>query len=190
VTRRAGVWLWRWRRNPLRRTCDVVEGWILLMAWVLAVAGGLVAGLLTAGAIQHNAEQARAQSRPVQAVVVQEPPEDSARPSSSALVWGTVRWTGPDGSTHTGRTRIPASANPGTQLTVWTDGRGTLTHPPASAADTAFQACLGGLWASAAGAGLVIGGAKLVQARLDRRRFDRWEEEWARVDAQWRRKTG
>ncbi|MEU2879366.1 hypothetical protein ABZ651_24505, partial [Streptomyces sp. NPDC007070] len=39
VTRRAGVRWWRWRRNPLRRTSDVVEAWLLLVAWTLAVLG-------------------------------------------------------------------------------------------------------------------------------------------------------
>ncbi|MYS43445.1 hypothetical protein GTY23_19820, partial [Streptomyces sp. SID5998] len=59
VTRRAGVRWWRWRRNPLRRTSDVVEAWILLVAWTLAVLGGLVAGLLTAGAVQQSADRVR-----------------------------------------------------------------------------------------------------------------------------------
>ena len=190
MTRRAGVWLWRWRRNPLRRTSDVVEAWVLLVAWILALVGGLVAGVLTASAMQASAERVRAQSHPVQAVLTQDPTHGSARPTSSALVWGTVRWTDRDGSTHTGRTRVPASAVPGSPLTVWSNGRGGLTPPPASAADAAFQSFLGGLWASAASAGLVIGGAKLVQTRLDRRRFDQWAEEWARVDARWGRKTG
>ncbi|MFE2508849.1 Rv1733c family protein [Streptomyces naganishii] len=190
VTRRAGVWLWRWRRNPLRRTSDVVEAWILLVAWVLAVSGGLVAGLLTAGAMQQSADRVRAQSRPVAAVLTQEATHGAARPTSSSLVWGTVRWTEPDGSAHTDRARVPATARPGTSVTVWTNGHGALTSPPASAADTAFQSVLGGLWAGTAAAGLVVGGSKLVRARLDHRRFEQWADEWARVDTRWGRKTG
>ncbi|MGV9343672.1 Rv1733c family protein [Streptomyces spiralis] len=190
VTRRAGVWLWRWRRSPLRRTSDVVEAWILLVAWALALAGGLLAGVLTASAMQQSAQRVREQSRPVSAVLTHEAAQGSARPTSSALAWGTVRWSEPDGSTHTDRARVPASATPGSHVTVWTNGHGMLTSPPASTADTAFQSGLGGLWAGAATAGLVIGGAKLIQSRLDRRRFDQWAEEWARVDTWWGRKTG
>ncbi|MFI1165547.1 hypothetical protein ACH4UM_18520 [Streptomyces sp. NPDC020801] len=190
MTRRAGVWLWRWRRNPLRRTSDVVEAWILLVAWTLAVACGLLAGLLTGSAMQQGAERVRAQSRPVSAALTQEATQGAAGPSSSALVWGTVRWTDPDGSAHTGRTRVPTTARSGAQVTVWTNGHGTLTSPPVSPADTAFQSVLGGLWAGSATMGLVIGGAKLVRARLDHRRFDQWADEWARVDTRWGRKTG
>ncbi|MFK4148724.1 hypothetical protein [Streptomyces sp. NPDC004065] len=190
MTRRAGVWLWRWRRNPLRRTSDVVEAWIVLVAWVLAVAGGLVAGTLTAGAMQQSAERVRAQSRPVAAVLTEQAAHGAARPSSSALVWGTVRWTEPDGSTHTGRARVPATAPAGAPVTVWVNGRGALTAPPASPADTAFQSVLGGLWAGTAAVGLVVGGAKLARSQLDRRRFGQWDDEWARFDSRWGRKTG
>lgn len=190
MTRRPGVWLWRWRRNPLKRTSDVVEAWILLAAWTLAVVGGLLAGLLTAGAMQQNADRVRAQSHPVSALLTRDATHGAARPASGALVWGTVRWTDADGTAHTGRTRVPATATPGAHITVWTNGHGALTAQPASPADTAFQSFLGGLWAGTATVGLVIGGAKLLRARLDHRRFDQWAEEWARVDTRWGRKTG
>ncbi|MGX4693925.1 Rv1733c family protein [Streptomyces sp. JNUCC 63] len=190
MTRRTGVWLWRWRRNPLRRTSDAVEAWILLVAWILAVAGGVLAGVLTAGAMQRSADRVRAETRPLPAVLTQDATHGATRPTSGALMWGTVRWTGPDGSVHTGRTRVPASATPGTHVTVWTNGHGVLTSPPASRADSAFQSTLGGLWAGTAAAGVVIGGAKLVRSRLDRRRFDQWDKEWARVDTPWGWKTG
>ncbi|MET9142296.1 hypothetical protein [Streptomyces sp. NPDC004042] len=190
MTRRAGMWLWRWQRNPLRRTSDVVEAWILAAAWVLAVVGALVAGLLTAGVMQQNAQRARAQSHPVSAVLTEGGSRSAARPAGGALVWGTVRWTDPDGSVHTGRTRVPSGVAAGSRLTVWTNGRGALTSPPASAADTAFQAVLGGLWAGTATVGFVVGGAKLAQNRLDHRRDAQWAEEWARMDARWGRMTG
>ncbi|MGW4275426.1 Rv1733c family protein [Streptomyces seoulensis] len=190
MTRRAGVRLWRLRRNPLRRTSDVVEAWILISAWVLALAGALVAGLLTAGAVQRTADRVREQTHAVPAVLAGEPAAGAAaRPAGGALVWGTVRWTDAAGVTHTDRTRVPATAAPGARVTVWTNARGALTAPPPSAADTAFQTVLGGLWAGTAAAGLVLGGARLARTRLDRRRFDQWAEEWARVDT-WGRKTG
>jgi hypothetical protein len=36
----------RWRRNSLRRHSDVVEVWVVLVIWLLAVAAGLLAGVL------------------------------------------------------------------------------------------------------------------------------------------------
>ncbi|MFF9125586.1 hypothetical protein ACF09J_20170 [Streptomyces sp. NPDC014889] len=190
MTRRAGVRLWRWRRNPLRRTSDVVEAWILLVAWVLAVACGVLAGVLTAGAMQQAAERVRAGTRSVPAVVTQEATRGAVRPVGGALGWGTVRWTDANGSAHTSRTRVPVSATPGDHVTVWTNGQGTLVPPPASSADIAFQTTLAGLWAGTTSAGVVIGGAKLARTRLDRRRFAQWDDEWARVDTPWGWKTG
>ncbi|MEW2295154.1 hypothetical protein ABZ719_21010 [Streptomyces sp. NPDC006743] len=168
----------------------MIEAWILLAAWVLALVGGLVAGLLTVGAMQQTAERARAQSHPVTAVLTRDGPGGNDRPAGGALVWGTVRWTEPDGAGHTDRTRVPAAATPGSRITVWTNGHGALTSPPASAADTAFQSVLGGLWAGTATVGLVIGTAKLAQSRLDHHRFDQWDDEWARMDTRWGRMTG
>ncbi|MDF3299316.1 Rv1733c family protein [Streptomyces tropicalis] len=190
MTRRTGVWLWRWRSNPLRRTSDVVEAWLLLAACVLAVAGGLLSAVLTSGVMQRSADRVRAESRPMAAELTAEATHGPARPSSAALVWGTVRWTDRDGTAHTGRARVPAAARPGNQVTVWTNGRGRLTSPPASAADATFQAALGGLWAGTAAVGAVLGGVKLVRGRLDRHRMAQWAEEWALVDSQWGRKTG
>lgn len=190
MTRRAGVRLWRWQRNPLKRTSDVVEAWVLLVAWVLAVVGGALVGVLTAGAMQQNADRVRTETRPSSAVLIQEATPGTSRSANGALMWGTVRWTEPDGSVHTGRTRVPASATPGTHVTVWTNGRGALTSPPPSRADSTFQAVLGGLWASTAAVVVVVGGAKLVRSQLDRRRFDQWDKEWERVDTPWGWKTG
>ncbi|MFI2642367.1 hypothetical protein [Streptomyces sp. NPDC018610] len=190
MTRRAGVRLWRWRRNPLRRTSDVVEAWIVLAAWVLAVVGALATALLTAGAMQQSAQRVRQQSHAVSAVLTREPERTTARTTGAQLVWGTVRWTDPGGAAHTDRTRVPATATPGARVTVWTNGRGALTAPPPSPADTAFQSVLGALWAGTATAGLVAGGARLARTRLDRRRFDQWAEEWARMDTPWGRTRG
>ncbi|WP_344048622.1 Rv1733c family protein [Streptomyces thermoalcalitolerans] len=190
MTRRAGVRLWRWRRNPLRRTSDIVEAWILLVAWVLAVVGGVLTGVLTTGAMQRSADQVRSTTHERSAVLTREAPHGASGPANSALKWGTVRWTDPDGSVHTGRTRVPASAAPGTHVTVWTNGRGVLTSPPPSRADSTFQSVLGGLWAGAATVGVVVGGTKLARSRLERRRLDQWDEEWARVDTPWGWKTG
>ena len=191
MTRRAGVWLWRWRRNPLRRRCDLVEAWVLLAAWIIALAGGLLAGLLTAGSMQESSDLARAEGRQVTAVLIRDPEHRATvHLEDGTLTWGTVRWTAADGSTHTGRTRVSATAHAGSRMTVWTDRHGALTPRPPSRTDAALQSALGGFWAGAATAGVVMGGAWLVRARLDHRRMDQWAEEWAQAATRWGRKTG
>ena len=45
------VRMWRWRRSPLRRRCDLVEAWVVLAGWVIALVCGVVAGLAAVGAV-------------------------------------------------------------------------------------------------------------------------------------------
>jgi hypothetical protein len=67
---------WRWRRNPLRRRSDVVEAWLLLAAWTIALVSGLIVGLLTADAVGHMTPR----SAPPAATAVTDP--ESAQPPS------------------------------------------------------------------------------------------------------------
>src|SRR5262245_57041990 len=49
-----GVWLWRWRRNPLRRRSDALEAWIVLAVWSVTVIGGVLAGLAAAHSVERG----------------------------------------------------------------------------------------------------------------------------------------
>ncbi|MFG3203607.1 hypothetical protein [Streptomyces sp. NPDC048192] len=69
---------WRWRRNPLRRRSDVVDAWLLLAAWTVALVSGLVVGLLTADAVGHMTPRP-APSRPAATALVD--PESAQSPS-------------------------------------------------------------------------------------------------------------
>lgn len=53
------VWLWRWRRNPLRRRADAVEAWVVLGVWALTVLAGVLAGWATAGAVEQGLARER-----------------------------------------------------------------------------------------------------------------------------------
>ncbi|MYW21330.1 hypothetical protein GT039_38670, partial [Streptomyces sp. SID2955] len=58
------VWLWRWRRNPLKRRADVVEAWVVLGACLLTVLAGVLAGLTATGSVEHGLARERAERRP------------------------------------------------------------------------------------------------------------------------------
>ncbi|MFF4751695.1 Rv1733c family protein [Streptomyces sp. NPDC002514] len=182
---------WRWRRSPLRRRSDVVEAWILLAAWVIAVVGSIFAGLVAASTVDRNLAQQRAERHTVSAVVTEDAPHGpSARTPDGGHVWATVRWTAPDGSTHLARTEVPPAAPKGTQVTVWTDGQGRLTSRPMAGGDAAFQSVWTGALVAVATAGAVAGCAQLARGRLERRRLNQWAEEWERVDTRWGGRTG
>ncbi|MFE5400287.1 hypothetical protein ACFQ9Z_02595 [Streptomyces sp. NPDC056580] len=184
------VWLWRWRRNPLRRRADVLEAWVVLAAWLLTVLAGVSAGLAAARSVEHGLARERADWRPAVArVVARAPGRSDSEAAGGERVWARVRWTAADGSVHAGQARVAPGSGAGSPVTVWTDPRGHLVSRPATASEAAFRAVLmGGLVGMSAAAIPFVGGLAL-RGRLERRRMDDWDAEWARFGPQWGRMT-
>ncbi|MER5843785.1 hypothetical protein ABT099_26530 [Streptomyces prasinus] len=192
-TRPRRVWLWRWRRSPLRRRSDVAEAWLLLVTLVLTLLAGTVAGLAAAGAVDRSLAERRAESRTAPAVLTQD--ADDALPSpvtedgsGDGRVWVKVRWTAPDGTGRTGRAEAGPGDEEGHVVTVWTDDAGRLVPEPPGGADARFQTVMAGLTVAAATGGTVVIGGWLVRSRIRRRRSEEWEAEWRRVEPSWRRR--
>ncbi|MEV6292153.1 hypothetical protein AB0M41_17375 [Streptomyces sp. NPDC051896] len=184
------VWLWRWRRNPLKRRADVMEAWVVLGAWLLTVLAGVSAGLVAAGSVEHGLAKERADWRPVVAHVVTRAPGSSPvhrQASSAERVWTKVGWTVADGSAHTGQVRVEPGSKAGTPVTVWTDPQGRLVSRPASAAEAAFRGTLIGCLVGVSAAAVPFGGGLALRSRLERRRMRAWDTEWARLGPQWGR---
>ncbi|MFF8669768.1 hypothetical protein [Streptomyces sp. NPDC015242] len=191
TSRRTTVRWWRWRRNALKRRVDVVEAWVVLAGWVCALLGGVLGGLVAADAVERAAERQRAQSRPVPAVLVRDAPGLSpARPASDHRVWGTVRWTAPDGSSRQDRARVLPRTRAGSTVPVWVGRDGDLTTAPVSASETRLHAALGGTLAGGFAAATVLGTAGLARLLLDRRRMAQWDADWERLDARRGWRTG
>ncbi|MCX5562816.1 hypothetical protein [Streptomyces sp. NBC_00038] len=190
-TQRSKVRLWRWRRNPLRRLSDVLEAWVLLTAYVLALVGAFLAGMATQGAVERHLDQQRVERQAVAAALVEDakdkPPAGAA---DDDRVWVTARWTAPDGSTRTGQTKVGPDARAGTRVTVWTDQHGVLTSKPVSHEEARLQSALAGALTAMITVGVVAGGACAARAWLDRRRMEQWAADWARTDTRWGGKTG
>ncbi|MDQ0785597.1 hypothetical protein QFZ64_001094 [Streptomyces sp. B3I8] len=175
--RRRKVWLWRWRRNPLRRRSDSVEAWVVLIAWTVTVAGGVLAGLAATHTVARTLARERAEWRPAVARLLENAPASAA---DGARVWARARWTAPDGSVRTGQARVQVGSARGTPVPVWTDTAGLLVGKPPSAATAATRAALIGALTGAAAATVPLVGGRLLRGRLERRRLDRWDEDWAR----------
>ncbi|MET9452473.1 Rv1733c family protein [Streptomyces cinerochromogenes] len=181
------VRLWRWRRNPLRRHSDVVEAWIVLVGWVLALAVGVFAGMVAARSSDAAFTAREARLHPVSAVLT----DDAARTPAAGTgyddgrVWAAVRWTDTDGSAHTDRAKVYPGAPAGTHVTVWTNQADRVVPAPVTGAAADLQSALtGALVAPAAGA-LVWGAGWLVRGRLIRRRMAEWDEEWKQIGPRW-----
>ncbi|MEV0174714.1 hypothetical protein AB0I00_26785 [Streptomyces sp. NPDC050803] len=187
----ARVRLWRWRRSPLRRRSDLVEAWVVLAGWAFALVGGLIAGLVAVGAVERAADQQRERSRQVSAVLMENAEDRSpARVAADYRVWAKVRWTEPDGSTHTDDARVPPKTKAGSQVTVWTDGSGQVTAEPLSGGETQLHAVSGGVLAALCTAGTVLGTVWVLRLWLERRRLEQWAVEWERIDTRNGWKTG
>lgn len=183
------VWLWRWRRNPLKRRSDRLESWVVLVAWALTVFGGVVTGLLSADSVESGLARQREEWRPVAAQLVEDAPEPGAASGAGAeKVWARVRWTAPDGSAREGQARVEPASAMGTPVTVWTDADGRLVTKPASESQARLRATLVGGLAGVFVAAVPYVGGRLVRGRLERRRMEQWDEAWARIAPLWERK--
>ncbi|MEU6318767.1 hypothetical protein [Streptomyces sp. NPDC047009] len=186
-----GVWLWRWRRNPLRRRSDALEAWIVLAVWSVTVIGGVLAGLAAAHSVERGMDRERAEWRPVMALLTQDAPKSAAASAAGAeRVWAKVRWTGTDGSSHAGRVRVAAGSTTGTAVTVWTDRDGSLVTEPATASQAHVRAAMVGVLVGAGVATVPFVGGRMARERLERRRMAQWDEAWARFGSTWGRMTG
>jgi hypothetical protein len=179
-------WFWRWRANPLRRRDDLVEAWIVLAVWLIALVGGIVAGTLTARASDASLAEQRAERTPVRAVVLADAPTDTARAGTVAdQVRAKVRWTAPDGTTRTGVALVERGHRPGSPVVVWQDPRGTLATEPPTRTEASVEAALLGAAAAVAFAGTVMGAGAVTRWRLEKRRLDLWAREWELVGPRW-----
>ncbi|MGW4911737.1 Rv1733c family protein [Streptomyces sp. NPDC004270] len=187
------VWLWRWRRNPLKRRADTLEAWVLLGAWLFTLLAGVLGGLAAARSVEDGLARERAEWHPVVAHVMDKAPGGSGPQSESSgreRVWARVGWTVADGSAHSGQARVAAGSKVGTPVTVWTDPQGHLvTRPPTASEAHLRSALIGGLVGLSTAAVPFVAGL-VVRGRLERRRMDRWDAEWSRLGPQWGRTTG
>ncbi|MER6704268.1 Rv1733c family protein [Streptomyces fumanus] len=190
--------LWRWRHNPLRRTTDLAEAWVALVALVLMVLAAPVAGVLVGGAagdaLERSVRDQRVTHHRVTATVVREldrspldaDPENAAAGDLRSRV--LADWTAPDGTGHRGPLLAGLAApHAGDRFAIWTDAHGRLVARPLDTATATTHAVLAGFGATLAAAGLTEGARRLIVWRMVRRRYARWDQAWDRAGPDWGR---
>ncbi|WP_369029835.1 Rv1733c family protein [Streptomyces adonidis] len=182
---------WRLRSNPLRRRDDIVEAWVVLAVWTLAVVGGTAVGLVAAHATEATLDQQRAERHTVNAVLLTDVPNPTTgRGSSGDKALAEVRWTAPDGSSRTDNTLVDTGLKSGTRVVLWQDGQGTLVTEPPSATEATVEGAVMGGFAGLSLVGGVHAVGALARRRLDQRRMAGWDREWDLVGPQWGHRTG
>ncbi|MEV0488220.1 hypothetical protein AB0I69_47435 [Streptomyces sp. NPDC050508] len=186
----AGVRWWRLRPNPLRRRSYLVEAWLLLAAWVLAVVAAVGVGAWTALAVERHVDALRAERHPVPAVLVEDAVRTVGTSDGSDNYRATVRWTAADGTKRTGLAHVDSDSKAGATTHVWLDAQGRLVPTPAGPAQARLEGVVLAVWTAVSAGGAVLLVGRGMSWRLERRRLDQWDAEWARVGPQWGHKTG
>jgi hypothetical protein len=177
-------------RNPLRRTSDRVETYLLAGLFVVAAAGAPFAAEAAAHAAYTGAlrtEQAQLATRhPVRAILAQ-PAGKSSAYTLSTEVPVQASWTSVTGVKRAGPVLAEAGSPKGSALTIWTDAAGNLTSPPLQSSQVAGQGDVAALGAVVAVAALYLCETAIVRYVLNRRRMAAWDADWVVTAKAWNR---
>jgi F0F1-type ATP synthase membrane subunit c/vacuolar-type H+-ATPase subunit K len=189
--------LWRWRRNPLRRRSDVLEGWARLFAALLVVVGapaaGWAVGDVVDDALHRMVRSERAERSHVTAALVQIRREravgadEQSAGASDRGAEADARWRTPDGAAHTGIVRVTADRKAGDRIRLWTDSAGRLVLPPMEPSTATTQAVLAGVGVALAAGGTAAAFRQALLWQFMRRRMADWGREWAQGPQSWGR---
>ncbi|MFJ5612806.1 hypothetical protein ACIQCJ_25935 [Streptomyces sp. NPDC093221] len=176
-----GIWLWRLRKNPLRRRSYAVEAWAFLAAALAALVVAVLVGVSTAHGLQREYAQQRLDRHSTSAVLTQKAP-DGYRLSRVDV---PAQWKAPDGTVLTGIVTASPGTSRGAVVPVWTNSQGVEVAQPLSPSSGEFQADVIGAGAAFAICVGVLIGCGITTKLLDHRRCARWDAEWTEADSRW-----
>jgi hypothetical protein len=183
------VRLWRPDGNPLRRTTDRVEGFVIAVLIGAFLSGAPIAALAAGHAAATGGwrtEHSQTSWHRVTAVLLRKAParlHPMFQGSLDPLV--PARWQAPDGTPRTGRIFAPEGAAAGSTVQVWTNGTGRLTTAPLLHSDVITGITLAASLAAAGVAAVLAVLGLLTRWLLDRRRLAAWHAHWELTGPQW-----
>ncbi|WP_432193137.1 Rv1733c family protein [Streptomyces sp. bgisy027] len=171
--------------NPLRRTSDRVESWILTFLMCVFVVG-MPAAALGAGLTAYESSMRAVQTQSAERHEVSATLTSDAKGSAEdAKRQAPVRWTDDNGAVRTGTTLVEPGTPKGATVQVWVDRDGTLTEPPMSTLNAQTTGWFVGGMAAAGVTAAFFAARTGVHHVLDRRRYAQWEAEWVLVEPLW-----
>lgn len=179
-------------RNPLARGADRLQGGLLIA--VIALGLLLVPIMLTVGSVTYvglaekGEQQARTWHQTVAVLTEDAPAVGADGPGVPAATSSRVmaEWRLPNGATYTGRVPAVTGSRAGTKVTVWLDEQGKPVDSPVETSDAVAAGVLVAVTGWFVATGLLTLVYYRVSRLLDRRRLRSWEQEWTRVEPEWR----
>jgi hypothetical protein len=175
--------------GPLpRRTSDRVEdavAWVLTAAALLLVVVAGVTGLAFHGREAERAEVEGLSTAPARAVLLED--AHVAVGEFGRRVPVAARWTDRDGRGHVGTVLVGRAQPAGAEVDVWVDAAGEITPRPVRPVNAVVGGIVSAVGVLCAGGTLLLASWLGIRHLLRLRNSRRWEQEWARVEPQWRR---
>jgi len=180
-------------RNPLRRTLDRAETYLLAALFVVTAAGAPFAAQLASHIAYGSAlrtEQAQvASSHLVRATLTQDASAGINGYMVTEQVPALAAWTAVTGVKHSGEVLAPAGSPKGATVTVWTNAAGDLTSPPLQPSQVRGEGELAAIGAVFAVCALFLCGACVIRQAVNKRRLSAWDADWAVTSRVWNRQS-
>ncbi|MEV3973012.1 hypothetical protein AB0K68_33570 [Streptomyces sp. NPDC050698] len=186
------VMFWRLRRNALRRRSDLIQAWIGLGLTLLVLAATPLALFLVGDAAHRHysraAERQAATRHHTLAVLLEDAPshpEPGSAEARQTLYPTKVRFTDPDGHTHTARADVQPALTKGSTVRVWAETGGRLTDPPLTP-DQVRSRAMGSALIAVLGVHTAAAAAYATVHRvIQHHNLAEWESAWARTAPRW-----
>jgi|SRR4051794_26633429 hypothetical protein len=179
-------------RNPLRRRSDRIEAWVtfavVMTILLIAPLAGWWAGRESYRQDLRTSQWERQHRFSVTAVLLRDATATAVDVGDATVAPAAVRtparWTDRRGLSHSGVVFAGIGAKAGDTVPVWVDEAGSVAGAPAGrnpGVDVTVTAMVTAFGVTAVLAAL----RRLVVWRLDRRRLQSWQAEWAVVGPRW-----
>lgn len=184
--------LWRLRRNPLRRRGHLLQAWIGLGLILAALAVTPIATFLVGDvAYAHYTRTAQHQAETrhhTTAVLLEDArrhPEPSSDEAENTRYPTKVRFTDPNGHTHTAPTDVQPALAKGSTIRVWAGTDGKITDPPLSPSQIRNRAMGWAIIAALCVHATAAAAYGTVSRILHRRNLAAWDTAWAETAPRW-----
>jgi hypothetical protein len=161
--------------------------WLLTGAVLLVFVITAVTGLSVHGREAERVELETRSTSQTSAVLLQDVRVVAGDHGERMPARARARWTDGDGREHAGVVVVTRSQPAGAEVDVWIDAAGEITSPPVRPLNAIFGGIVAAIGVLCAGATLLIATWLAVRGVTGRCNSRRWEDEWARVEPQWRR---